>query len=287
MREDRDVSVEPGDDLRVSVLGDSLVWTEFVAVSEAIPQQIDAALGEGFEVLNFGVTGYDTASEATWYENHVRNFGAQIVVVVFCMNDLMIMSGPFERYADENARARKDAQEALLERVAPVRRETIDTVVHHNEKYAWFKLWARFEGILMRRDFDANYDDEYLVMFRQSDAKARFERALTQLGGAIRNAGATPVFVISPVLESFGDYHWNEIHEYVREEAQDAGFAVYDPLPHWQNEYSPEELRISGDNLHYGVSGARIFGENIAEFLRTLPRVQGAAETPAPAGGQE
>ena len=243
MRESRDVSVQPGEDLRVAVLGDSLVWTEFVAVSEAIPQQIDAALGEGFEVLNFGVTGYDTASEATWYENHVQNYGAQVVVVVFCMNDLMIMSGPFERYADENARARKNAQEALLERVAPVRRETIDTLVHHNEKYAWFKLWARFEGILMRRDFDANYDDEYLVMFRQSDAKAHFERALTQLGGAIRNAGATPVFVVSPVLESFDNYHWNEIHEYVGEEAQEAGFAVYDPLPHWQEEYSPEELR--------------------------------------------
>lgn len=272
MREESDVSVESGDDVRVAIIGDSLVWTEFVATSEALPQQVDAALGDGFEALNFGVSGYDTSDEAAWYESHVRDFGADIVVVVFCMNDLMIMSGPFERYADDNARARKDAQEALMERVAPVRRETIDTVVHHNEKYAWFKLWARFEGILMRREFDANYDDEYLVMHRQDDARARFESALSQLGRDIQADGATPVLVISPVLESFDDYHWDAIHNYVESQAQAAGFAVYDPLPHWQGELSPEQLRISGDNLHYGSEGARIFGENIASFLRELPR---------------
>ena len=187
------------------------------------------------------------------------------------MNDLMIMSGPFERYADDDARARKDAQEALLQRVAPVRRETIDTVVHHNEKYAWFKLWARFEGILMRRDFDAHYDDEYLVMMRQDDARSRFEAAIAQLGRDIQADGAAPVFVISPVLESFDDYHWDAIHEYVKERAAAAGFAVYDPLPSWRNELSPEQLRISGDNLHYGSEGARIFGEHIATFIRALP----------------
>lgn len=270
MREASDVAMESGDDIRIAVVGDSLVWTEFVAVNEALPQQIDVALGTGFEALNFGVTGYDTSDEAAWYESHVRNYDADIVVVVFCMNDLMIMSGPFERYADNDARARKDAQEALLERVAPVRRETIDTVVDHNEKFAWFKLWARFEGILMRREFDAHYDDEYLVMHRQQDARARFETAIAQLGRDIQADGATPVFVVSPVLESFDDYHWDTIHEYVGEHAQAAGFAVYDPLPNWQGELSPEHLRISGDNLHYGSEGARIFGENIATFVREL-----------------
>lgn len=280
MRETSDIAMESGDDVRIAVVGDSLVWTEFVAVDEALPQRIDAALGDGYEALNFGVTGYDTSDEAAWYESHVRNYGADIVVVVFCMNDLMIMSGPFERYADDDARARKDAQEALLERVAPVRRETIDTVVHHNEKYAWFKLWARFEGILIRRDFDANYDDEYLVMHRQQDARARFETAIGQLGRDIEADGATPVFVISPVLESFDDYHWDGIHQYVSEQAQAAGFAVYDPLPNWQGELSPEHLRISGDNLHYGSEGARIFGENIATFVRELP--QGGAPRAVP-----
>lgn len=271
MRETRDVSAESGDDTRVLVIGDSLVWTEFVATEEAIPQQLDVALGEGFEALNFGVTGYDTSDEAAWYEAHARNFDADIVVVVFCMNDLMIMSGPFERYADEEDRARKDAQEALIERLAPVRRETIDDVVHHNEKYAWFKLWARFEGILIRRDFDDNYDDEYLVMSRQEPARARFENAISRFGRDIQADDATPVLVISPVLESFDDYHWQSMHAYVKAQAEEAGFVVFDPLPRWQRELAPEQLRISGDNLHYGVEGSRIFSEDVATFLQALP----------------
>lgn len=267
MRELGDVPREVGADRRVAVVGDSLVWGEFLAIEQAIPQQMDLALGEGWQALNFGVSGYDTSDEVAYYEAHVREFGAEVVVVVFCMNDMMIMSGPFERFADSEARARKTAQEALLEARAPVRRETIDEVVHHNEKYAWFKLLARFEGILIRRDFDAAYDDEYLVMGREPEARARFGAAVRRLGSAIQQDGATPVFAISPVLESFDDYHWHELHHQVAEQAEQAGFLVMDPLETWQNEHSPESLRISGDNLHYGVDGSRIFAQAIAEFV--------------------
>ena len=49
-----------------------------------------------------------------------------------------------------------------------------------------------------------------------------------------------------------------------------AGFEVLDPLPAWQEEITPEEIRIPGDNLHYNRGGNALFGETIAEAIREL-----------------
>ncbi|HJL02553.1 MAG TPA: GDSL-type esterase/lipase family protein [Polyangiaceae bacterium LLY-WYZ-15_(1-7)] len=270
MREDHEVQREPGEDTRVAVVGDSLVWSEFLPAEDALPQQLDAALGEGWEALNFGVTGYDTAQEAAWYAKAVRPFAPEVVVVVWCMNDMMIMSGPFERWCDEEERARKTAQEQLVERVAPFRRETLDGVLAREEEEASFKLWARLSGMVRRARFEDAYVDEYLVMAEQPERVRRTEAAIARLGAAIRADGATPVFVISPVLEQWERYRWEAIHDVVREAAEGAGFAVLDPLERWRGEEDPEELRISGDNLHYDRSGNRVFAETLAGFLRDL-----------------
>src|SRR5262249_24936879 len=122
MRDDREHAPQPDARVRIAIVGDSLVWSEFVSLADSLPRRVGAALGPRYEVLNFGVTGYDTTQEAAWYEHTVRAFHPQIVVVVHCMNDEMIMSGPFERYATPAEHARKDAQDALFDRVAPVRR---------------------------------------------------------------------------------------------------------------------------------------------------------------------
>lgn len=271
MRAADEPALEPGPDRRVAIVGDSLVWSEFLPVHEALPQRIDTSLGGGWEVLNFGVSGYDTSDEAAWYERHVRRYAPEIVVVVFCMNDMMIMSGPFERFASEADRARKDAQEALLADVAPVRRETIDDVVRRQEEGATFKLWARLQGILARREFDAHYDDEYLAIARQRDALTRFTNALGRLGASITRSGARALLVISPVLESWDDYHWYALHGRVRALAEDAGFTVLDPLDGWRESEDVEGMRVPGDNLHYDQSGNRLFADTLAAFIRSAP----------------
>ncbi len=270
MREAHDVALEPGPDRRVAIVGDSLVWSEFLPVHEALPQRIDEALGDGFEVLNFGVSGYDTGDEVAWYRRGVAPYRPAVVVVVYCMNDMMIMSGPFERFANDAERALKTAQETMLEQTAPVRRETIDDVVARAEQEATFKLWARFTGILERRRFDANYDDEYLAIARQPAPVARFQASMDALHTAIAQSGAKPLFVISPVLESWDDYHWDALHTLVGDAARTAGFQVLDPLDEWRGAgHTPEEMRVSGDNLHYDQSGNRVFAASVADFVRS------------------
>jgi lysophospholipase L1-like esterase len=268
MRDDREPSRDPGDRVRVAVLGDSLVWSEFLPLESSLPVRTEHALGERFEVLGFGVTGYDTMQEAAWYERAVRPYRPRIVVVVWCMNDLMIMSGPFERFARGEDRVRKDAQDAHFERVAPLRRETLDAVLAEREARSSVRLLARALAAWERRRFEAEYVDEYLIAFEDPARRARATAALTRLGAAIRADGATPILVVSPILERWDRYRWPAIHAFVRGEAERAGFVVHDPLETWRGEHDPELLRIGGDHLHYGERGTAIFGETIARAIR-------------------
>lgn len=268
MRDDREFERERGDRIRIALLGDSLVWSEFMSLEQSLPRRVEQALGgETHEVLNFGVTGYDTTQEALWYERAVSPFAPSIVVVVYCMNDMMIMSGPYNRFADDRERGLKEEQDRMFDLRAPVRRETLDRVARQEEDEAWLKTFARARAFWRRATFARNYVDEYTVCAADGARVTRRRAALGKLGESIANDGARGVLVISPVLESWRDYHWSDIHEAVAADAREAGFTVIDPLEMWRQERDPKQLRFPGDNLHYNPRGNILLAETIASAI--------------------
>lgn len=271
LRQDFMPAEDASDVVRVAVVGDSLVWTEFLETEHTLPSKIGDALGSGYEVLNFGVSGYDTTQEVAYYEHRVRPFHPNVVVVVFCMNDMMIMSGPYERHATDAEKERKHAQDRLLDDRAPVRRETLDWVLAQEEEEATFRTLSALGAHFRRWSFARNYIDEYLVMLNEEDRVETFRTAVRRVGELIREDGARAIFVISPVLDAWDDYHWDPIHDEVGHTARLAGFEVVDPLEGWRDEITPDEIRIWGDNLHYNRGGNALFGETIAEVIEEAP----------------
>ena len=268
MRDTREFDEEPGDQRRVVMIGDSLVWSEFVALEDSLPRQVEHALASPDEVvMNFGVSGYDTAQEALWYERGARRFQPDVVVVVYCLNDMMIMSGPSNRYADEQEQRRTEEQDQMFDRLAPVRRETLDQVNRRDEEMATFKLFARVRSLWRRAAFARRYVDEYTIAAEQPERFAAVEAGLGRLGRTIADDGARGLLVISPVLESWDRYHWTHIHEVVARAGRRAGFDVLDPLEAWQDTHEPSRLRVPGDNLHYNPRGNQLLGETIAAAI--------------------
>lgn len=91
---ERTLSKPPGT-RRVLVLGDSITFGLDLATEELYPQRVEAALrarGEAIEVLNLGVTGYDTHQEAALLERVGLALEPDLVVVGTCINDLGIQS---------------------------------------------------------------------------------------------------------------------------------------------------------------------------------------------------
>ncbi len=270
MRDDREhtLAPEPGR-TRVALVGDSLVWGEELVVEKTLPKALERALGAStWEVLGFGVTGYDTVQEDEWYRREVRAFHPAIVVVVYCMNDVFIASGPFNRWATPEELRAKDEQDALVETLAPVREETIEDVSRREEAHAFFRLFARARTIWRVRSYerDPAYTDEYLLLYGREEKFDRMTGALARLAGDIREDGASAHLVISPILRSWNRYHWGALHERVAEAARARGFVVHDPLATLRASHRPEEVRV--DSLHYNATGTEALAAFIARELQ-------------------
>jgi len=268
IRDDREFEPTPSG-RRVVLLGDSIAWGEHLALEQTIARRLEEEL-DGAEVLNLGVTGYDTGQALARYERTGRRFAPTDVLLVYCLNDVLIMSGPYNAWADDEEAAAKRRQDELLERLAPVRAETVEQVMRRREEEALFTLLARLRTVVRTSTYHRSrrYTDELLLMHDQPEAWGRVVEALEGLGAAVRADGARPWLAISPVLREWEDYRWAGIHERVEHVAEGAGFGVIDPLPAWRRTRLPEELRFFGDSLHYSAEGNRAFAEAIADAMR-------------------
>lgn len=258
----------PGADRRVLVVGDSLVWGELLPREQAFPAALDAALGEGFEALNLGVSGYDTAQEAGWYLRAGRPLRPDVVVVVYCLNDTLIQSGPYEVYADAAGHEALAAERAWLDAAAPVRNETVNRLWWEDRGgsqllAALRHLW-RWHGL---HTLPGGYVDDYLLAARDPARVARTTAALADLGAAIHADGARAVLVVSPALYWWHRYQWGEVHEVVHAAGVAAGFEVVEPLDAWRGE-DPTPFRFPGDNLHYTAAGTRRLADVVARAVR-------------------
>jgi lysophospholipase L1-like esterase len=94
MRGARDFSLrKPARTFRIAGLGDSVMFGWGVGEGEPYLQIIQRKLDETardrrFEVLNFGVPGYNTAMEVATYEHKAAAFSPDLVIIHFIGNDL-------------------------------------------------------------------------------------------------------------------------------------------------------------------------------------------------------
>jgi len=83
---------KPEGTTRVLVLGDSVTFGVGVHAWQTFSKVLERRLqaeGRHVEVLNSGVMGYTPYNELQWYLARGRTFAPDIVVVAFCMNDVV------------------------------------------------------------------------------------------------------------------------------------------------------------------------------------------------------
>ena len=80
---------------RVAVLGDSIAFGYWVSDEQGFARQLETLLerragpaGGRVEVLNFGVPGYNLEQEIEALRAKALAFSPDLVVVLFCLNDL-------------------------------------------------------------------------------------------------------------------------------------------------------------------------------------------------------
>lgn len=91
LRDDEVTIPKPAGVFRVLVLGDSVAYGSSVPRGETFADRLERGLrerGGAVEVINAGVMGYTPYNELQYYLRDGREFGADVVLVAFCMNDV-------------------------------------------------------------------------------------------------------------------------------------------------------------------------------------------------------
>ena len=94
---DNDFEIEkPVNTYRILVLGDSIPFGDSVRSAWTFPNRLEALLNETYkhtntqiEVINSGVSGYTPYNELHYYLSEGRKFDADLVILSFCMNDIV------------------------------------------------------------------------------------------------------------------------------------------------------------------------------------------------------
>ncbi|MFZ5803156.1 MAG: GDSL-type esterase/lipase family protein [Candidatus Omnitrophota bacterium] len=103
-RDDEYSLSKPEGVLRIAFLGDSVVYGYGLAGHETIPNQLErvyADRGVPAEVLNMGVSGYDTEQAVEFFKVVGQAFRPDVVILGYCLNDSIYASMELDFFNDK------------------------------------------------------------------------------------------------------------------------------------------------------------------------------------------
>lgn len=250
---DREVRRAPAPGVvRVALLGDSVAFGHGVPMEQGVADQLERALGTGYEVLNFGVGGYNTRQTAEHYVTRVRRYEPDVVVLLYVLNDAL----PAERMA------------ALADLVAHIRGQP------ESPPLGLHLVSHASRGLDVLRGQDAEATAPYVRETHGQEHSWRMvERGLERIGLVAKEDGARLLLAIVPLLFDLDPYAFEDVHAQVADAGRRKGFAVMD-LTGELRDYAPAALRLDPrDVSHPNALGHRLIAEALApEVVRlSLP----------------
>jgi len=220
---------------RIVVLGDSIVWGHGLELADTFAKQLERMLTEsckrGFEVLNFGVSGYSTRQEVELYRVRASLFHPDLVIVGYCLND----------YGESSVEGQA------------FQRLYYDFFSH---SYLYDQLKKTVLGLAYTR-FGVSVDAPQ----EQFDLHEQFELLQSYCGGQ------RGLVVIFPELVEFEPYLPVFLHERVKAALSGLNYEVLDLLPSFKGN-APERLQLNlRDRTHPNALGTRIAARATCELL--------------------
>jgi lysophospholipase L1-like esterase len=244
---------------RVAVLGDSIAFGYWVADEDGFARQLEQLLraapgGAGIEVLNFGVPGYNLEQEIETLRSRALAFQPDVVVDLFCLNDL---EGLFS-YELGLVRERTERRRSALGRAR-------EWLVDHSRLFAWVEyrlteLDARRSFVRAKNPLPGRLYDEAV-----DEQKKALDGQFAVLRTLLASRGIPGLVVVVPVLgERFDRYPYRELHKIVVEAARAESLAALD-LVDCFSAYPFRDLRV--DVIHPSPLGHRVAAHAVRDAL--------------------
>lgn len=254
---------------RIVVLGDSVVFGYGVPLEQSVTEQLEARLGSGFEVLNFGVTGYNTYTETEQFLARGAAYEPDVVLLGFFTNDLndptvhfntqtRVHFGalPDEAFPDPEARRQPGSWQRV---VLPWCRRS--------------QLCTRIDDAILARLAPPTHED-WVVSMQSPDALGEgperiwLARQLSRLDEAVRAQGAHFAVVTFPFRGQVDSPTAGGLHREVAALGARGGWPTIDLLPAFRRARTQGPLFV--DLWHPNARGHSVAAEALAQALARL-----------------
>lgn len=224
---------------RIAVLGDSLTYGYGIAEQDTYSALLQQRLSRHFrvEVLNLGVSGYQSQQIVDIARWSVRYLRPDFILYGMCLNDFL------------PANVSDYQKRRWLELPA--------SLASHTAVGLWLaKLW---QGLLMRLGLE---DDFFADILEGVDQRSqRFERDMQELNRTVRSAGLPPVLAL--VLSQFPAHRQaGPMIALAERRMRAAGLRVIPSSPYnWEQAYKRTRLHVSRWEGHPNEVANKIFAD--------------------------
>jgi len=262
---------------RIAVLGDSLTYGWRVSLEECYVKKLETLLNSRnassdrrFEVLNFGVSGYNTEQELIVLREKVIGFEPDLVIVGFVPNDILFATSVEAIvFAERDRTFGRQALEAerLLEEYTP--RKAADVLP------PWLS-WSRMACLVFQRLEVMNKGDFLVSYYRNEERWSALQNALRGMKDLLDEKGIPGFAAVIPEdYRILFNKSRHEIHDKLAAALTGIGFRFIDLVNAYEGK-SVEDLIINDQDPHPNAYGHAIAAEAIHQALVAEKLVPGS-----------
>jgi lysophospholipase L1-like esterase len=294
---------KPPDVFRIAAIGDSVSFGLWVPQQASYPKQLEVLLNNQtpsragpnarFEVLNFGVTGYNVSQVVERLRTLVLDYDPDLIVYGYVLNDPQAESLEGNTLRDlRNFEQRQMTEQLSHGAMRLLRHSRLITLcaLLVREWTGPSGSYARhaITGKLIDRANDANIpvpargdaggaahqagDSEgqyFRSLYTQPDSNRRFVEGIRDLAKIAQTRDIPVIVAIFPLFLSLENYPLGDLHERIGAQARGNGLRVADLLPAYvaaqQNLEANRKLAV--DFMHPSPYGHRVAASELARTI--------------------
>jgi lysophospholipase L1-like esterase len=273
---------KPSGVIRIACIGDSICYGLEVDRNLVMSARLESMLneraggtGQKYEVLNFGVTGYNASQIVEAVKSKVLKFSPDMIVYAYCLNDPQQYS--FEMHS-------LDALLTGAQRNYLTAREDANGIL--NKVRVWVLMRYAYQALRGigpqfekpdHRTADATwssllkgtYPRRFTKLYTEPKTRDPFEANLDELKNLTVDKGIPVLAVVFPVMMHYEKYGLYHIHMDAKRTMKKRGFSVIDLMDmFWMYEVKNKE-RIGWDALHPKAIGHQLAAEAVLSQMDT------------------